>query len=415
MSAHVIHIGDTHGDDGPRSGDVWAALDEIATAGEGLAAKGVLAAWAWPGDLLHTISDVDTRNRLQRYAQRLAAAAPVLIVGGNHDHRGELDVFARLAARWPIHVWTGQPTREVLDGPVVPLDVVALPYPRPAGLIAAGTPPDQIVATAARVLAGLVEYLTLTPPAEGAVPLVLGHATLAGAVASTGQPLIGQEITFDPAWFAGLDPRWYVGFNHIHKHQAIGQCVYAGSICRLDFGEVEPKGYIEVVWDDAGARPRWRFCPLDVPAMYRVEGRLALDGFTIDKVNGAPFVCLTDLLPKDRGLVIIQEDGPDVAGADVRVRYTADEALGPMAVAHIHARFAGARTLKIDRVRNETRALRAPEVVAAATVAGKVEALAARQGRPWTPALADKLGALETGYVDLAAMLAKIETIGATE
>ena len=106
---------------------------------------------------------------------------------------------------------------------------------------------------------------------------------------STGQPQIGTEIELDPGLLARLGPI-YKGLNHIHKHQAITGAVYAGSICRLDFAEMEPKGFIEIEYQRDGKtwEHRWRFVPLDVPKMIHVDGDLSRERFLIDSVDGEP-------------------------------------------------------------------------------------------------------------------------------
>jgi DNA repair exonuclease SbcCD nuclease subunit len=58
-----------------------------------------------------------------------------------------------------------------------------------------------------------------------------------------GQPNIGHEIELDASLIARLGDV-YVGLNHIHKAQSISAArTIPGSICRLDWGETEAKGY----------------------------------------------------------------------------------------------------------------------------------------------------------------------------
>ena len=75
---------------------------------------------------------------------------------------------------------------------------------------------------------------------------MIGHANIVGAVASTGQPQIGQEISVSQAHLARLGDCVKV-FNHIHKHQRIGDAWYVGSLCRMDWGEVEVKGFLRII------------------------------------------------------------------------------------------------------------------------------------------------------------------------
>jgi hypothetical protein len=161
----------------------------------------------------------------------------------------------------------------------------------------------------------------------------------------------------------------------------------------MDFGELEPKGVVVARWRENRMGPGlafngWRFEPLHVPAMFQIEGELSPFGFTYRIVGGSPITVHTielgDPLPTR------------FTGADVRVRYTYKRAeAAALNVAHIHAEFAEARSLKIEAVPAQDREIRAPDVVAAPTLVAKLEAYARRQGLEWTPALAGKAAQLD--------------------
>jgi hypothetical protein len=72
--------------------------------------------------------------------------------------------------------------------------------------------------------------------------LMIGHVNVAGAQLSNGQPSIGHEIELNPKHLDRLGdiPKL---LNHIHKPQTIAGAHYAGSVCRLDYGEIEEKRY----------------------------------------------------------------------------------------------------------------------------------------------------------------------------
>lgn len=423
MQSHVVHIGDTHGRTDERSADQFTSLDAAIGVAERLAAAETLALIAWPGDLFHSVSDAATRNALQVRALQLAELAPVVIVRGNHDLAGELDVFARLRSRWPIAVSS---TPEVLHIETAAWNpdsepnassrrrfarVFTLPYPNKAALVAAGTPPALVSQAARAALDGLMAYgaaeLAAPPPAyarPACLNLVLGHGNVAGAQSSVGQPQIGNEIEFDAQMFERFGPDVYIGLSHIHKHQVVGRAVFAGSLCRLDFGELEPKGIVVATFEGA-AFTGWRFEHLDVRKMFHIEGTLAPAGFEYVVTRAAGMTELPKILPAG-----------SFAGADVRVRYTYKRSQLPqLNVALIHAEFAEARTLKIEAIPDRETDVRAPEIAAATTVAGKVEAFAARQGVPWSNDLAAALATIETQPVDhwSAAALKTIDAIGA--
>jgi len=405
MTWHVVHLGDTHGRVDERSSDQYASLDEAIGHGRELAAAGTLALWAHPGDIFHTVSDAQTRNALFRRIMTMADLAPVVIVRGNHDLTGELDVFAWLRGKYPIVV-SQRPELLTIETPIwIPAlggttkrlcaSVWTAPYPDKAVLVATGTPPDQVAQVGRVALDNLMMYGAAELAARpDTMKLVLGHGNVVGAQSSTGQPQIGKELEFDRAMFERFDPDVYVGMNHIHKHQQVGRAVFAGSSCRLDFGELEPKGIIVADFAPATDPVRvafrgWRFVALDVAAMYHVEGELTPEGFTF---------------------AVVKSDGERLAdgerpaswrGADVRVSYRYNPAELPrLNVALIHAEFAEARSLKIVAIPDRVTDIRAPEVLAAVTVHDKLQAFAEHAGLEWTDELAALAAIIETQPVD---------------
>ena len=394
MSRHVfLHVGDTHLCSAhPRNADRLAALDQIiahARTVEGLAAI------LWPGDLYHQKSTVDDRNSLVECVRAFAALAPVLIAYGNHDSLGDLDILAKLETRWPVYVIDRPRVARFETATGVDAAAFVLPYPHKGGLVAAGVEHEQLGQDAR----GLLEPVFIAAAHElqgeaaaGALTLAIGHVNVGGARSSVGQPQIGREIELDPGLLARLG-FIYVGLNHIHRHQEIAGAVYAGSVCRMDFGEQEIKGFIEAecvdgAWD-------WRFVPLDVPRQLHVEGALTRTGFTVRTVNDEPVSTGPDV----PGLVLLGID--DWKDADVRCRYAFKKSeISALDVAKIHAEFAGCRSLKLDGVPELEREIRAPEVIAAPTLTAKAEACCRTMGLAVTDGLQAKLAALQTADAD---------------
>jgi exonuclease SbcD len=94
--------------------------------------------------------------------------------------------------------------------------------------------------------------------------IVTYHGTVAGAVSGFEKQLtLGREIQLPQSVLTpmGVD---YVALGHVHKHQCLRQAppvVYAGSIERIDFGEInEAKGCVLVAFD--GKQASWEFVPL---------------------------------------------------------------------------------------------------------------------------------------------------------
>lgn len=378
-----VHIGDTHIGPGPRLSDKLSSLDQIIVWCEQASGRGELAAILWPGDLFHQKSTIEDRNLLAPRIQALANLAPIVLVYGNHDAPGDLDILGELAARYPIHVSSRPDVLRVATATGVVARVACLPYPHRAGLVGDGVAHDNLGQTARVALEPVFALFAdelRQAVADGEIPLFIGHVNVGGAISSVGQPQIGKEIELDPGLLGRLDAAVYRGLNHVHKSQVVaGDTVYAGSICRQDFGENEAKGFVVVT--DTADSCTWEFIPLDVPAQYLVQGSLSPEGFSILTVDGNP----------------IDSDFPTSwAGADVKVKYSYKRSeRSALDVAHILAEFAGCRTLKLDQIAEMERDVRAPEVAAAVTIDAKGEAYCTRKNIAWTPTIAAKLTALQ--------------------
>lgn len=394
--ATFLGIGDTHLGPGPRNGDRLRALDQIVDEGLSLPR---LDGWLWPGDLNHGRMTIDDRNALVVRLLRMAARAPVVICYGNHDLPGDLDVFARLQTTHPIHV-VAAPAFVRLGETVL----FVLPYPSRGSLLAGGASSDDVYAEGRAALGALLMDAgreLAAARAQGLRTLMIGHANVAGAVASTGQPQIGREIELDAAMLSHLGPCAKV-LGHIHKAQEVGGAHYLGSICRLDWGEIEPKSYsvIEVAADSAATIQR---CPVAVAPLYHVEGTLTREGFAGQMVAGPAGAAV---------------EAPDSwAGCEVRVRYrfaaSDREVLDPQVVA---AGFRDALRVTLDPVAVPDRALRAPAVAAARTLAEKLDAWAAANGECLPPATREALAALDQweGAAVLTALVARLQALDPT-
>lgn len=393
MNHQFVQIGDTHLAPGERNATKRAALEQILAEGSALPR---LACWLWPGDLNNSRMSIDDRNFLSDYTQRLAKHAPVFLVRGNHDLPGDLDIFAKLFTVHPVYVVTRAAIVDVATPTGANVAIFAVPYPDRSAFVSAGVETSS-VADVARGALDLVFMDAAAKLAEsraaGMLTMMVGHINVGGSIMSSGQPSIGKEIEIDQALLDRLGPI-FKGLNHVHKAQEIAGAVYAGSICGMDFGEIEKKSYLVIdVEDDGYFRVEQR--PLKVPRLYHVEGILNRDGFTWNIAGEAPFP---------------ESDIPmDWAGDEVRVRFrfvAADKALLNFDL--VKAPFAGAKRLELEPIAEHTRAIRAPEVAAAQTLDEKLLAIAKGAGLEWTDALTDKLALLQQAP-DGAAFLSAVE------
>jgi DNA repair exonuclease SbcCD nuclease subunit len=424
MSVHQFaHGGDLHLGPNARNEDRRRAFDQFVR--EGLALPR-LAAWLLPGDLNNSRMTIQDRNYLADKFTEMAARAPTIMCAGNHDLPDELLIFSKLHTAWPIYVVSAPTVLRIKVATGVFASIFCLPYPTPAGLIAAGVAPADVHQAAREALAAIIRDAGVQladERARGEITLVIGHVNVGGSRTEAGQPNIGKELEVDASMLALLGP-CYKGLNHIHKGQEIGGAWYPGSFCRLDWGEISPKRWLLIEYNTAAPRETlddWMQThlgvsdpmpepetavrltpytvtpqPLDVAPMYHVEGALSRDGFTgvvKDGPDGAPL-----------------EPPPSWAGCEVRVRATfpaSERQMVEFARAHIYATYAEAARLEVELVALPDRQIRAPQVAAAKSLGDKIVAWAELEGVTVTEGLRQKLAELEHG--DATVLLASLE------
>lgn len=396
-----VAFGDTH----LKSTDAFnddrlTAWDQVVDYG---ASRKRLAAWFHCGDVFHEKSTIDDRLAAAERLQRMATIAPVVVSYGNHCAPKDLDLFARLKTKWPIHV-VARP--DVVDLTLATGDdasVFVLPYPQKSGLVALGVPPDEVATAAASALDVLfvdaADRLTRART-DGRRALMIGHANIGGSKASTGQPLIGPEINVSAAHLSHLGPIVKL-FGHIHLPQDIGGATYVGSGCRLSYGETEAKRFV-VAHVAADSSFDLESIALDCPPRYHVDGSLTRDGFgwCVTKGPDGP----ADEPPTRNGVI-------DWTGCDVRVRcrYPSEER-DVLTGAKAAARdlFAGARRFDFEPIAVSVRAVRAPEVAAATTLPDKLRAWSRTMKVDWT-ADVDRCAAELVTTDDFDALVAAVE------
>lgn len=421
MLRRFIHLGDLHLGPHARNADRIEALKFVVEENRNTN----VAAWLWPGDLNHGRMTIVDKNALTYWVRQMANEAPVVIGYGNHDLPGDLDFLAHLSAKWPIHV-VGRPhvlTVALPDGGWAVIFV--LPYPTRAGLVAAGTAPGDVVEQAKLALNAIfleAASKLRTYANAASVPLVIGHVNVGGSIMSAGQPNIGKEIELDPVLLQHF-PHMYVGLNHIHKAQDISGAVYAGSMCRLDWAEVDPKGYVEITYGPSswagysGDGPTdgcelyafdWCRRPIPVPGMWKIDGDLSRDGFAY-RIEGCDCGETWCAGVNIEGVTIYNCETSELipAGEDIRVRFrfnAVEKDLLNFDLVKIP--FAAARRLETDPIAIRDRAARAPEVMSATTLDAKVQAYVTAANQPWTTALDLKLAAIQKPDWDALALAA---------
>lgn len=359
----VAHIADTHIKEGDRFEDTLNCLD-VAIA-DGIANQVNL--WIHAGDVFDRKSTPEERNAWAERLQRMAEHAPAVICRGNHDAHGDLDVFARLEAIHPIHVFD-RPGFVDLAG----VRVIVLPHVEKSNLHAClpeGTSVVDANATAADHIRVLLHWVAMMAAEFDGPTVLVSHLTVAGSMLSTGQPLVGHwgiELSAGDLEGTGCD---YVALGHIHKAQefASGRIRYAGSISRGNFGEVEEKGYNLVALSGKGAMPTVQARLVPARPMVLIEG----DWDAQFKV----FQWSEQVTPSA------------IRGADVRVRARFGDDVQPLAMEALTGyrqslEAMGANQVKVEPVVTATVRVRSTEITAAVTPQQKLEAYWVATERP---------------------------------
>lgn len=384
----AVAIGDAHLGPNARQADRLRALDTIIDAG--LALGDALGCWLWPGDVFHAKSTIADRNELAPRLIRMADAAPVVGCRGNHDAAGDLEIFQALATRWPVFFVERPAVVPVQTPQGLVLYVFALPWPEEGGLAAAGVAPGDVAAAAREALTHIfidAGQQLATARQGGALTAFIGHCTVVGAVSSNGQPQAGLGIEIDAEHLAHLGDCPQI-VNHIHKGQRVGSAIYPGSICRLDYGEVEPKRFLVASWFDAtdfviDERP------LDVAGLWHIEGWLSRTGFVGSVTRG----------PEGEAL----EPPASWAGQEVRIRAKVHESerhLLDVARTALLQTYAEAARYQLELVVVPDAGLRAPAVAQAQTLGDKVQAWAEASGTALPALVSDRLVSLEVSDAD---------------
>lgn len=335
------------------------------------------------GDVWHAKPSEDDLEAVAEFFQRIAERAPLIALLGNHGAAGYSLLMRRLKARYAITVVDGPQVLAVPLATGSTLSLAAIPYPQKGVLVAQGVAPGDIKPTAEQALDIICMDLAAQLQQASGQKMLIGHATITGAIASSGQPMgIEHEVTITAAMLArfGAIPKV---FGHIHKPQALHGAIYAGSTSATDYGETEAKRYLVVEFDDDNGRIVSH--PLDTPKLFHVEADLSRAGliWLVTKGPDGPQ----------------EEPPPSWDGCDlrVRVRYPLREREQLVEqLGSIKARFAGARRIEVEPIAVPDRALRAPEVVEAKTIDEKLRAWARLSGASWSEQISRCAAQLQT-------------------
>ena len=351
------------------------------------------------GDVYERASTPIERRAVAEWLQDLGrrVRGPIVIVRGNHDRTLDLDILRRLwmpvgsqvivveglgIQRLSIGLWS--PSVESDDEESAALDVGCLAWPRKATLLAALEKPVT-PAESSEVAQDLLRQ-SLTGMRglwrDGVPRLLVSHAMVSGAVVSTGQPLVGQdmELSISDLALAGAE---LTILGHIHKSQewTFGEdghdrsYLYTGSPRRTAYGELENKGWVLLKHD--GAAWSWERRWLSAPPMLLWEATWRDGDFWFE-------------VPRTLGY----------RGADIRFRYAVaaeerDAARLAATKLRDYTLSNGAARFTIDPVVTATSTARVPDVARATTLEEKLRAMWKARGESVEERLLAKVAVLE--------------------
>lgn len=212
------------------------------------------------GDAYKTAIPSPTHQKylLQSLLRLQKANIPIVIVVGNHDHplsfgkAHALDVYAELPLSH-FYVFS-KPHAITIPTKNGPVQVVGIPWPLRQNLL---TKEDfrykdfeKITDHISTAVCEIIKKLALK--LDPSIPAVLtGHLTVNNGIFSGSErrAVFGNDPLFTTQDLA-IEPFNYVALGHLHRHQSLNDknktpVVYAGSIERIDFGEVrDTKGFV---------------------------------------------------------------------------------------------------------------------------------------------------------------------------
>ncbi len=376
MTFRFIATGDNHFHHGPRFAECVRIHAWIADAVARIKPDAVLLG----GDLYEAPSVPDERTAAAEFHDAVADVCPIVEVQGNHGAHRDLRILRRRHRKHPIIVEEAAGVHYVGGAAIA-----AMAWPARASIAAmAGVAmsADATNAVAQEQIRNVLRGLGAQLAAHQGPRVLLGHFMVDGSVTTAAQPLVGAEMNIGLADL-GLAGAHFTAMGHIHLAQHWEHngrvMAYAGGPMRHTYGEPEAKSILYVQIEDDGA-VRWERIPTPARPMHLVDGAYR------DGRLEAP-------LPAEH----------ETRDADIRIRYRvseAERAAGGLAARELRARLeaAGAADVVLEPLVELTATVRAPEVVAAATVEAQLQARWARRGMP-----EDKQARLATVFADIAA------------
>ena len=350
MTIRIAAVGDPHITEGRRADEVSACLNFVVEDAIAQGAQLFLVAGDIAGTAVPHRASIWERNTFTALVLRMAEAAPVCVITGNHCSPGDWQYLNSLAGRHPIFL------RE--DPDVIELDGVAVfmfPFPHKRKWLAeldhvALEGQDLAVAGRLRELFGEWARKSAAYRAAGVATTMLAHLAIENALVAGGEIMPpGTEITASLGDLDGLGIDMIFD-GHIHCRQEVRPNAWIiGTASRSAFNEIDEKGYL--LADIAPGQP-----PLVHPRLTPARKFVTID---VEWAQG-----------EGGQWSWSQDAAPVVTDAEVRIRVTIPEdqaAIAPTDDLVAIATQAGAHAVKLERRARPKQELRCEAITRAQT------------------------------------------------
>jgi len=251
------------------------------------------------GDLFDSGVILGSYVSLQAFSfiSQLGELAPVLIIRGTntHDIQGAINPFSMIKARYQIKSTEDIGIFFMKDKKIEAVsnlddlnkaDAIIFSFPS----LKKGDIIDEIVEKDIEKVLNEKIFIKWRKVCEHGkflkIPTIfVGHGTIKGAQASTGQYLTGQDIEWSVDLLKDIGCDVYC-LGHIHKNQSWGNIFYSGSITRLNYGEEEEKGFYVHEIENGNLISNWYKTPARIIKTKRYKNSLPTNEDLLDIQQG---------------------------------------------------------------------------------------------------------------------------------
>lgn len=266
-------------------------------------------------------------SRILTRVSYLSEHMPVIVAQGtfSHDVPGSLDVFKTLGGKFPVFVadricqiglitrngisafvpsdgWTFTP-EEIYQSGFLALfsSLPSINKGAVAAVVGAENAGEAVGEHVAAILKGW-SPANLTARNNGIPTIGFSHGTVSGSVTEQGVVMAGLDHEYTIGSIFAAECSAFL-INHIHQEQNWEhqgrRAGYSGSLERLHFGEVKPKGFL--VWDVYDSKAELQFIETPAKTLLQID------------FEGTP------------DMAELERQAANCEGAHVRVRYSVDE------------------------------------------------------------------------------------------